>query len=124
MVRIFLDTSILSHKSLGELANRLAEHVSNGDELFISVLRHFEIIWGYMTANLAPSNYREFLEKLGVSVVALLEEDAIFAAEKKPEKRKLVDALIAATVNRYDAFVWTKDRDFKHFLPKEKIRIL
>jgi predicted nucleic acid-binding protein len=62
--------------------------------------------------------------KLGVDVAPLLEEDAILAADKKPGKEKLVDALIAATVARYDAFLWTKDQDFDQFLPQEKIIIM
>ena len=53
-----------------------------------------------------------------------MEEDAVFAAKKKPGKGKLVDALIVATVIRYDAFVWTKDADFTQFLLKEKITVL
>jgi predicted nucleic acid-binding protein len=124
LTRIFLDTSVLSHKSLGELANKLADHASQGDELLISVLTHFEVLWGYRKANLVSSHYEEFLEKLRVDVAPLLEEDAAFAAGKKPGKEKLVDALIAATVTRYDAFLWTKDRDFNQFLPEEKVTIL
>lgn len=124
MTRIFLDTSVLSHKSLSELAKKLAEQASEGDEFLISVLTHFEILWGYRTANLASSHYEEFLGRLGVDVVPLLEEDAAFAAGKKPGKGKLVDALIAATVTRYDALLWTKDHDFEQFLPEERVTIL
>jgi predicted nucleic acid-binding protein len=123
-MRIFLDTSVLSHKSLGELADKLAEQATQGDEFMISVLTHFELLWGYRKANLASSHYENFLEKLGVDVVPLLEEDVMFAADRKPRKEKLVDALIAATVSRYDAIVWTRDRDFHHFLPQEKVTIL
>lgn len=124
MTRIFLDTSVLSHKSLSELANNLSERASLGDELLISVLTHFEVLWGYLIANLGSSHYENFLKKLHVEVAPLLEEDAVLAAGKKPRKGKLVDALIAATVARYDATVWTKDRDFAHFLPEERIIIL
>ena len=42
--RIFLDTSVVSHKSLSELAKKLAEQESERDELLISVLTHFEVL--------------------------------------------------------------------------------
>ena len=124
MIRIFLDTSVLSQKSLSQLAEKLAQRVAEGDRFLISVLTHFEVLWGYRKANLACSHYENFLMKLGVDVAPLLEEDAILAADKKPGKEKLVDALIAATVARYDAFLWTKDQDFDQFLPQEKIIIM
>lgn len=124
MTRIFLDTSILSNRSLNELATKLSERVSSGDQLLISVLTHFEVLWGYRTAKLSSSNYDNFLDKLHVEVAPLLDEDAVLAAVKKPKKGMLVDALIAATVTRYDAILWTKDRDFGQFLPDEKITLL
>lgn len=124
MMRIFLDTSVLSQKSLSELAENLAERVVQGDRFLISVLTHFEVLWGYRKANLASSHYDDFLMKLDVDVVPLLEEDALLAADKKPGKNKLVNALVAATVTRYDAFVWTRDHDLSQFLPEEKITIL
>ena len=62
--------------------------------------------------------------KLGVDIIQLLEEDAVAAADLKPERDTLVDALVAATVARYDAFLWTKDLDFNQFLPEEKIENL
>ena len=124
MARIFLDTSVLSHKSLNELGGKLAERVAQGDRFLISVLTHFEVLWRYGKANLPSSHYGDFLLKLGVEVVPLLEEDALLASEKKHGKNELVDALVAATVARYDAFVWTKDRDFNQFLPEERITIL
>ena len=124
MTRVFLDTSVLSQKSLNELAKKLSECVSSGDQFLISVLTHFEVLWGYRTANLGSSHYEEFLDKLHVEVASLLHEDAMLAASKKPTKGKLVDALIAATVARYNANVWTRDRDFAQFLPEEKITFL
>lgn len=124
MTRIFLDTSVLSDKSLNELANNLAERVSLGDEFLISALTHFEILWGYRMADLGPSHYHDFLRKLRVEIASLVEEDAEFAADKKPGKGKLVDALVAATVTRYDAIVWTKDHDFEQFLPNEMVTIV
>jgi len=124
LTRVFLDTSVLSQKYLYELAAKLSESVLSGDQFLISALTHFEVLWGYRTANLVSSHYEDFLDRLHVEVAPLLEEDAVLAASKKPAKGKLVDALIAATVARYDANVWTKDRDFTQFLPEEKITIL
>jgi len=124
LTRVFLDTSVLSDKSLNELAKNLAERVSLGDEFLISVLTHFEVLWGYRMANLSSSHYDDFLKKLHVEVASLAEEDAQLAAGKKPGKGKLVDALMAATVTRYDAIVWTKDHDFDQFLPEGRVTIL
>ena len=124
MTRVFLDTSVLNDKCLSELAKDLAEQVFLGDEFLISVLTDFEVLWGYRMANLDSSNYDDFLEKLHVEVASLVEEDAQLAAGKRPGKGKLVDALIAATVTRYDAIIWTKDHDFEQFLPEDKVTIL
>ena len=111
-------------KSLNESAKKLSESVMSGDQFLISVLTHFEVLWGYRTANLGSSHYEEFLDRLHVEVAPLLDEDAMLAASKRPAKGKLVDALIAATVARYDANIWTKDRDFTQFLSEEKMTIL
>lgn len=124
MTRIFLDTSVLSHESLNELADKLPEKASEGEELLVSVLTHFEVLWGYRTSKLDTSSYTDFLEKLHINVAPLLEEDASWAAAKKPGKGKLVDALIAATVSRYEAVIWSKDPDFVQFLPQPKVTIL
>ena len=102
----------------------LAEQVSLGDEFLISVLTHFEVLWGYRMANLDSARYYGFLERLHIEVASLLEEDARLAADRKPGKGKLVDALVAATVTRYDSNIWTKDHDFDQFLPEEKVTIL
>lgn len=89
----------------------------------MSVLTHFEILWGYIRDDLSTANYEAFLSKLDIDVTPLTQEDAVLAASKKPGKDKLVDALVAATVSRYDASIWTKDADFLRFLPKEKVII-
>ncbi len=124
MLRIFLDTSVLSHSSLGQLSARLVERVVSGDQFLVSVLTHFEILWGYRKAGLATRAYEVFLSKMDIDVAPLLQEDAVFAANRKPGREKLVDALVAATVSRYDASIWTKDADFLRFLPKEKVIII
>jgi predicted nucleic acid-binding protein len=90
----------------------------------VSALTHFEILWGYRKAGLATERYEAFLSKLDIDVAPLLEEDAVFAANKKPGREKLVDALIAATVSRYDSLIWTRDTDYLRFLPKEKVIII
>jgi predicted nucleic acid-binding protein len=123
-MRVFLDTSVLSHKSLNDLAVKVAERVSEGDEFLVSVLTHFELLWGYRIANLSSQRYEELIKTLGIEIVPLLEEDAMFAAEKKPGKTKLLDALVASTVARYEAVLWTRDQDFDQFLPEEKIMIV
>ena len=96
----------------------------SGDEFLVSALTHFEILWGYRKAGLATERYDAFLSKLEINVAPLLEEDAVFAANKKPGREKLVDALIAATVSRYDSLIWTRDTDYLRFLPKEKVVII
>jgi predicted nucleic acid-binding protein len=69
----------------------------------VSVLTHFEILWGCSRAELSTASYETFLSKLDIDVTPLTQEDAVLAASKKPGKEKLVDALVAATVSRYDA---------------------
>jgi predicted nucleic acid-binding protein len=100
------------------------DRVVSGDEFLVSALTHFEILWGYRKAGLATERYEAFLSKLDIGVAPLLEEDAVFAANKKPGREKLVDALIAATVSRYDSLIWTRDTDYLRFLPKEKVVII
>jgi len=100
------------------------DRVVYGDEFLVSALTHFEILWGYRKAGLATERYDAFLSKLEINVAPLLEEDAVFAANKKPGREKLVDALIAATVTRYDSLIWTRDTDYLRFLPKEKVIII
>lgn len=96
----------------------------SGDQLLVSVLTHFQILWGYKTAGLATTRYDGFLAKLGVDIASLIEEDALLAARKKPNREDLVDALIAATATRYEAVIWTKDEDFLKFLPRERVTLV
>jgi predicted nucleic acid-binding protein len=77
------------------------------------------------------ANFHSFLRippdeawKLEIDVAPLLEEDAVLAADKRPDREELVDALIAATVSRYDSLIWTRDTDYLRFLPKEKVVII
>ena len=123
-MRIFLDTSVLSHSTLGQISSKLVDKVVSGDEFLVSALTHFELLWGYRTAGLPSARYETFLSKLDIDVAPLLQEDAVTAANKRPSRENLVDALIAATVTRYDASIWTKDADFLRFLPKQKVILL
>lgn len=100
------------------------DRVTVGDEFLLSVLTHFEILWGYRKARLSTAMYESFLSRLEIEVAALLQEDAVTAANRNLGRQNLVDALIAATVSRYDASIWTKDADFLRFLPKEKVVIV
>ena len=79
---------------------------------------------GVPNGNLGSTHHHDFLKRLHIEIASLLEEDAQLAADKKPGKGKLVDALVAATVTRYDSIIWTKDHDFDQFLPEEKVIIL
>lgn len=124
MLRIFLDTSVLSDTSLNGIASAIAERVLSGDKFLVSVLTHFQILWGYRRAGLVVTRYETFLNKLGIDIASLVEEDAVFAANRKPSREDLVDALISATVKRYEAIIWTMDKDFLRFLPKEKVKVL
>jgi predicted nucleic acid-binding protein len=83
--------------------------------------RQLDRTWGYRKIGLSTARYEAFLSGLDIEVAPLVQEDAVVAANKKPSREKLVDALIAATVSRYDASIWTRDSDFLNFLPKEKV---
>ena len=123
-MRIFLDTSVLSHRSLSKLTSMLVDRVLSGDNFLVSVLTHFEILWGYRKTGLPATRYEAFLTKLGIDVAPLSQEDAVQAASWKLTREKLVDALIAATASRYEASIWTKDSDFLQFLTKERVTII
>ncbi len=75
-------------------------------------------------AKLSSARYQAFLEKFGVEVAPFVEEDAILAARKRPHRSSIIDALIAATVSRYEAIIWTKDSDFLHYLPRNLVKII
>ena len=90
----------------------------------VSVLTHFQILWGYKMAGISPGRYEGFLTKLNVDVAPLVEDDAALAAQMRPSRNDLVDALISATVRRYDAHLWTRDRDFLKYLSEDKVRIV
>lgn len=123
-MRIFLDTSLLSDARLSGVAKKIAEQNLLGDEFYLSVITHFQLMWGYSIARRSPEKYGAFLRRARVEIAPLTKADAEEAAQMKPSKADLLDALIAACVKRYDAAVWTADRDFIKFLSKEKVRLL
>lgn len=123
-MRIFLDTSLLSDIRLPRFSNEIVSHYLAGDRFYESVISHFQIMWGYSVAGRPPDRYQTFLRKTGVEIVPLTKTDAEAAASSKPAKADLLDALIASSVRRYDAVIWTADRDFLRYLPKENVLLL
>lgn len=81
-------------------------------------------MWGYSIAGKSSEKYNAFLRRARVEIAALTRADAEGAAQMKPSKTDLLDALIAACAKRYDAAVWTADKDFFKFLSKDKVRLL
>ena len=109
---------------MSELAPKLAESVLSGDEFFVSVLTHFQVLWGDRMAGIGATKYESFVSKLGIGIAPLTEEDAALASRMKPARNDLVGSLICATVARYDATMWTRDKDFLRYLPKEIVKML
>ena|SRR2546427_11124733 len=123
-MRIFLDTSVLSDRKLAEVGDELAKRRLAGDEFYLSVITHFQILWGYLSARLSPARYEMLLEVAEMRISPLTKLDAEEAASMKPNRNDLLDALIAASVRRSDASIWTSDRGFLMFLPKSKVRLV
>jgi len=122
-MKIFLETSMLSDIGLGELGKEIVGRRSM-DEFCASVLTHFQILWGYALANKRSEKYDEFIKRIGIDIIPLTKLDSEEAARMKPSKKDLTDALIAAAVKRYEAYIWTKDSDFLRFLPKDHVRLI
>ena len=122
-MKIFLDTSLLSDAGLAEFGEQIALQVEEGSNFFVSSVTHFQLLWGYALAGMTPTGYEGFLEQTGTEVVPLTKLDAKEAAGLKPGASELLDALIAASVNRHDAELWTLDRDFLKLLPKARVHI-
>jgi predicted nucleic acid-binding protein len=122
-LKIFLDTSLLSDSGLSELGEQIVGRVVDGDSFYISVISHFQLLWGYRKAGMSGARYERFLKGISAEVIALTRLDADFASEFKPSSADLLDALIAGSVKRYDASIWTRDGDFLKFLPEAKVRL-
>jgi predicted nucleic acid-binding protein len=123
-LKVFLDTSLLSDAGLARFAKEIADGVGTGSSFYVSAVTHFQLQWGYSMAGMSQTKYEVFLDATRTEVVPLTKTDAERAASMKPGRADIPDALIAATVKRYDASVWTLDRDFLKFLPKARVRIL
>ena len=123
-MRIFLDTSILSDARLPAVSDEIVKHRLAGDEFYLSVITHFQVLWGYLAAGLSTDRYERLLEVAEIGIAPLTRLDVETAAGLKPSKRDMLDALIAATAKRYDAHVWTSDRDFLKFLPRTQTKLV
>jgi predicted nucleic acid-binding protein len=121
-VRVFLDTSVLSEANLSRLSELVLQRYMKGDQFFLSSITHFQIVWGYSAAKKSASRYREFLKGFRIDVTPVTKSDAEDAADVKPSESDILDALIASSVKRYGASLWTGDRDFFKFLPKSKVQ--
>jgi predicted nucleic acid-binding protein len=95
-----------------------------GDEFYISVITHFQVLWGYHFAGLSSEKYERLLEVGEIEVSPLTRLDVEAAAEMKPKRSDLLDALIAASVKRHDASIWTRDRDFLNLLPQTRVKLI
>ena len=122
-MRIFLDTSLLSDAELSRVSELVLDRYIKGDQFFLSSISHFQIEWGYSSANRSPKKYREFLRGFNVQVLPLTKLDAEEAAGMQPDDNDILDALIASTVRRHDCILWAEDKDFLKFLPRSKVRI-
>jgi predicted nucleic acid-binding protein len=122
-MRIFLDTSLLSDAELSRVSELVLDRYIKGDQFFISSISHFQIEWGYSTANRSSEKYKRFLRAFSVEIVPLTKLDAEEAAKMKPSEGDILDALIASGIKRHDGILWAQDRDFLKFLPRSKVQI-
>ena len=123
-MKVFLDTSLLSDAGLARFAKEIADGVESGSTFCVSAVTHFQLQWGYSMAGMSQAKYDAFLDTTRTEVVPLTKTDAEEAASMRPGRDDIPDALIAATAKRYDASVWTLDRDFLRLLPKARVRLL
>ncbi len=123
-MKIFLDTSVLSDSELASLTDEVVSYHVKGDQFCVSSISHFQIKWGYSIAARTSENYDEFLRSIHVEITPVTKTDAEEAARMKPSPVHILGALIASTVKKYNAKLWTFDRDFLRFLPKLNVRLL
>lgn len=123
-MRIFLDTSVLSDLRLPRIAEQIVKQRLAGDVFYLSVITHFQVLWGYLASRMPTRRYERLLEIAEVVISPLTKADAEEAARMRPNKNDLLDALIAASAKRHGASVWTSDRDFLKFLPRASVRLL
>lgn len=123
-MRIFLDTSVLSDLKLPSISEKIVKRRLSGDEFYLSVVTHFQVLWGYFSAGLSTERYERLLDVTEMGISPLTKLDAEEAARMKPKRDDLLDALIAACVKRHNASIWTSDGDFLRFLPKAKVTLV
>jgi predicted nucleic acid-binding protein len=125
-LRIFLDNSLLSDERLsGKPADEIVTTYASGNQFFVAAITHFQILWGYSRIAKPVHTYSEFLKAIRAEVLPLTKTDTELAASMKPSREDILDALIAASVKKYDGIIWTMDKkDFFKFLPKEKVHVL
>lgn len=122
-MRIFLETSLLCDADLPEVSERVLDRYIKGDQFFISSISHFQLEWGYYIAHRSSEKYSQFLRDLSIEIIPLTKLDAEDSASMRPNEKDILDALIAASVKRLGALLWTEDRDFLKFLPKSKVEL-
>ena len=122
-MKIFLDESVLNDSTLSLVSKEILDAYLAGNEFYLSVVTHFQLMWGYSISGRPTEKYETFLKKTGIEIAPVTKLDAEAAARMKPKKTDLLDALIASSAKRYDASVWTSDKDFLKFLPREMVRI-
>jgi predicted nucleic acid-binding protein len=122
-LKIFLDTSLLSDTNLSTITEQIVEHVAKGDQFYVSIISHFQILWGYHLVGKSAEKYEEFLKSASIEIPSMTKTDVEEAAGMKPSKSDLLDALIASNAKKYDGIVWSLDKDFLKFLPKSKVRL-
>lgn len=121
-MEVFLDTSMLSDPDLSLLTEKLEKNPEL--KFCVSAITHFEILWGYHISDRNPTAYRRFIRTADVRIESLLQTDAETSAKWEPEPGDIRDSLIAATVKRREASLWTKDDDFLDFLSEEEVKII
>jgi len=115
---------VLSDLKLPKVSGQIVKQRLAGDEFCLSAITHFQVLWGYFSAGLSAARYERLLEVTEMAVSPLTKSDAEEAARMKPKKDNLLDALIAASVKRYDAAIWTGDNDFFRFLPRSSVKLV
>lgn len=121
-LKVVLDTSVLSDPGLDFIARELKRNPEM--EFSVSVITHFEILWGYELAHREPIKYEKFLRVTRADILPFLQTDAEVGAKWRPEPQDIRDALVAATAKRHDAIVWTRDSGFLKFLSREHVRLI
>ena len=76
----------MSDRKLAEVGDELAKRHLASDEFYLSVIPHFQILWGYLSARLSPARYERLLEVAEMRISPQTKLDAEEAAAMKPNK--------------------------------------